>query len=144
MFITLTMKLFMASPEVYFLNSLMVGWLVVLVGVEFPKIPEVDDGVTLVCDISSNFLTRPVDVSKFGLIYAGIQKNAGCAGICVVIGTIFYKKKIVFHKKFLSQCARIFLATPEVNVQFLPIILCKLKPSLHITPLMCGESIFLI
>ena len=40
----------------------------------------------LVCDMSSNFLTRPVDVSKFGLIYAGAQKNIGCAGVVVVIG----------------------------------------------------------
>lgn len=38
------------------------------------------------CDMSSNFITRPVEISKFGLIYAGIQKNVGCAGLTVVIG----------------------------------------------------------
>ena len=36
--------------------------------------------------MSSNFITRPVDISKFGLVYAGIQKNVGCAGLTVVIG----------------------------------------------------------
>lgn len=52
-------------------------------GVEFDFIPEV--GVPLVADMSSTILSRPVDVSKFGLIYAGAQKNIGPAGITVVI-----------------------------------------------------------
>ena len=46
----------------------------------FPKSP-----VPLVCDMSSDFLSRPVDVSAFGLIYAGAQKNLGPAGTTVVI-----------------------------------------------------------
>ncbi|TNM89492.1 hypothetical protein fugu_003726 [Takifugu bimaculatus] len=53
-------------------------------GVEFNFVPETN-GVVLVSDMSSNFLSRPVDVSKFGLIYAGAQKNVGCAGVTVVI-----------------------------------------------------------
>uniref|UniRef100_A0A8C4RIS8 Phosphoserine aminotransferase n=1 Tax=Erpetoichthys calabaricus TaxID=27687 RepID=A0A8C4RIS8_ERPCA len=53
-------------------------------GVEFNFIPDTK-GTTLVCDMSSNFLSRPVDVSKFGLLFAGAQKNAGCAGVTVVI-----------------------------------------------------------
>ncbi|HEX4375943.1 MAG TPA: 3-phosphoserine/phosphohydroxythreonine transaminase [Steroidobacteraceae bacterium] len=52
-------------------------------GVEFPFVPEVS--VPLVCDMSSTILSRPIDVSRFGLIYAGAQKNIGPAGICVVI-----------------------------------------------------------
>jgi phosphoserine aminotransferase len=52
-------------------------------GVEFPFIPQVD--VPLVSDMSSTILSRPLDVSRFGLIYAGAQKNIGPAGICVVI-----------------------------------------------------------
>ncbi|BCX89180.1 phosphoserine aminotransferase [Methylomarinovum tepidoasis] len=52
-------------------------------GVEFPFVPEVD--VPLVCDMSSDILSRPVDVSRFGVIYAGAQKNMGPAGITVVI-----------------------------------------------------------
>lgn len=46
----------------------------------FPKSP-----VPLVCDMSSDFLSRPVDVSAFGLIYAGAQKNLGPAGTTIVI-----------------------------------------------------------
>ncbi|KAK2837900.1 hypothetical protein Q5P01_015112 [Channa striata] len=53
-------------------------------GVEYNFIPETN-GVVLVSDMSSNFLSRPVDVSKFGLIFAGAQKNVGCAGVTVVI-----------------------------------------------------------
>ena len=47
-------------------------------GVEFSYVPETGD-VPLVADMSSNILTREIDVSKFGLIYAGAQKNIGCA-----------------------------------------------------------------
>ena len=52
-------------------------------GVEFDFIPEVK--APLVADLSSTILSRPVDVSRFGLIYAGAQKNIGPAGITVVI-----------------------------------------------------------
>jgi len=53
-------------------------------GVAFPYIPETGD-VPLVADMSSTILSRPLDVSRFGLIYAGAQKNIGPAGITVVI-----------------------------------------------------------
>ncbi|KAG1682631.1 Phosphoserine aminotransferase [Nymphon striatum] len=53
-------------------------------GVEFPFIPE-SNGIPLVCDVSSNILTRPIDVNKFGVLFAGAQKNLGCAGVTVVI-----------------------------------------------------------
>ena len=53
-------------------------------GVEFPWIPETGD-VPLVADMSSTILSRPVDVGRFGLIYAGAQKNIGPAGLTVVI-----------------------------------------------------------
>jgi phosphoserine aminotransferase len=53
-------------------------------GVEFPYVPTTN-GVPLVADMSSTILSRPIDVSKFGLIYAGAQKNIGPSGLCVVI-----------------------------------------------------------
>ncbi|WP_139557025.1 3-phosphoserine/phosphohydroxythreonine transaminase [Methylotetracoccus oryzae] len=53
-------------------------------GVEFPDIPDAA-GLPLVCDMSSNILSRPIDVSRFAVIYAGAQKNLGPAGITVVI-----------------------------------------------------------
>jgi phosphoserine aminotransferase len=53
-------------------------------GVEFPYVPDTGS-VPLVADMSSTILSRPIDVSKFGLIYAGAQKNIGPSGLCVVI-----------------------------------------------------------
>jgi len=53
-------------------------------GVEFGYIPDTG-GVPLVADMSSSILSRPLDVAKFGLIYAGAQKNIGPSGLTVVI-----------------------------------------------------------
>lgn len=53
-------------------------------GVEFKSEPEVGD-VPLVCDSSSNILSRPIPVEKYGLIYAGAQKNMGPSGVTLVI-----------------------------------------------------------
>ncbi|WP_417616884.1 3-phosphoserine/phosphohydroxythreonine transaminase [Oceanisphaera sp.] len=53
-------------------------------GVEYSFIPETGD-VPLVADMSSTILSRPIDVTKFGLIYAGAQKNIGPSGLAVVI-----------------------------------------------------------
>ncbi|MBU2759620.1 3-phosphoserine/phosphohydroxythreonine transaminase [Acidithiobacillus sulfurivorans] len=53
-------------------------------GVEFDFVPELGD-IPLVSDASSHILSRPVDVSRFGLIYAGAQKNIGPAGLTLVI-----------------------------------------------------------
>ncbi|HEY3522006.1 MAG TPA: 3-phosphoserine/phosphohydroxythreonine transaminase [Rhodanobacteraceae bacterium] len=53
-------------------------------GVEFHDIPDVG-GVPLVADMSSDILSRPIDVSRFGLIYAGAQKNIGPSGLVVLI-----------------------------------------------------------
>ena len=53
-------------------------------GTEWQYVPETGS-VPLVCDMSSDILSRPVDVSKFGIIYAGAQKNMAPAGLTVVI-----------------------------------------------------------
>jgi phosphoserine aminotransferase len=53
-------------------------------GVEYHWIPDVGD-VPLVADMSSTILSRPIDVSRYGVIYAGAQKNIGPAGLTVVI-----------------------------------------------------------
>ena len=53
-------------------------------GVEFHWIPDTGR-VPLVCDLSSSLLSRPLDVGRFGLIYAGAQKNIGPAGLTIVI-----------------------------------------------------------
>jgi len=56
-----------------------------ITGVEFADIPDVGP-IPLVCDMTSNFLSRPFDVSKYGIVFASAQKNFGPAGFaCVVI-----------------------------------------------------------
>jgi phosphoserine aminotransferase len=54
-------------------------------GVEFPGTPIVPDDVPSVADASSDFLSRPIEIERFGLLYAGAQKNAGPAGVTIVI-----------------------------------------------------------
>jgi len=55
-----------------------------IVGTEWHEIP-MTTGAPLVCDASSDIFSRPLDVSRFGLIYAGAQKNLGPSGVTVVI-----------------------------------------------------------
>lgn len=53
-------------------------------GTEWKYVPETKK-VPIVADMSSNILSKPIDVTKYGLIFAGAQKNMGCAGLTVVI-----------------------------------------------------------
>jgi len=53
-------------------------------GTEYPYTPETGD-VPLIADASSNILSRPFDLSRFAMVYAGAQKNLGPAGVCLVI-----------------------------------------------------------
>jgi phosphoserine aminotransferase len=53
-------------------------------GVEFDGLPDAGE-VPIVADMSSHILSRPIDVSKYGVIYGGAQKNIGPAGLCIVI-----------------------------------------------------------
>ena len=53
-------------------------------GTEWPYVPETGS-VPLVCDMSSDFMSRPVDVNRHGLIYAGAQKNVGPAGVVIIV-----------------------------------------------------------
>lgn len=52
-------------------------------GTQYQHVPKTD--LPLVCDMSSDFISRPVDVARYDLIFAGAQKNAGPSGVCVVI-----------------------------------------------------------
>ena len=54
-------------------------------GVEYFSEPTPPAGVPLICDTSSDFISRPVDISKYAMLYAGAQKNAGPSGVTVVI-----------------------------------------------------------
>ena len=53
-------------------------------GVEYPDIPDAGD-VPLVADMSSAYFSRPIDISRFGVVYGGAQKNLGPAGLAVVL-----------------------------------------------------------
>lgn len=54
-------------------------------GTQFASEPEVSAGVPLICDASSDIFSRPIDISKYGILYAGAQKNLGPSGMAVVI-----------------------------------------------------------
>jgi phosphoserine aminotransferase len=54
-------------------------------GVQFPTTPAVPQGVPLISDSSSDFLSRPMDIASHALLYAGAQKNAGPAGVTIAI-----------------------------------------------------------
>jgi phosphoserine aminotransferase len=56
-----------------------------LYGTEWSYFPAVPKDVPLVCDMSSNFMARPINVKDYGVIYAGAQKNLGPAGVTMVI-----------------------------------------------------------
>jgi phosphoserine aminotransferase len=54
-------------------------------GTQWATEPEAPSGVPLVCDASSDILSRPIDASRYGVLYAGAQKNLGPSGIAVVV-----------------------------------------------------------
>ncbi len=64
-----------------------------IAGVQFPREPETN-GVPLVCDASSELLSRPLDIRRYGILFACAQKNLGPAGVTVVI----------IRKDFLDRC----------------------------------------
>ncbi|OWF49622.1 phosphoserine aminotransferase-like [Mizuhopecten yessoensis] len=101
-------------------------------GVEFQYIPETN-GVPLVCDMSSNMMSRPVDISKFGVIFAGAQKNIGCAGVTVVIiredllGHAHPKTPITFDYKVQVGNNSLYNTAPTYNIYILGLVLQWVK-----------------
>jgi len=68
------------APYLYYCDNETVN------GIELPFVPTAPaGGGVLVTDMSSNFLSRPIDVSRFGLIWAGAQKNCGIPGVTIAI-----------------------------------------------------------
>lgn len=101
-------------------------------GVEFQFIPETN-GVPLVCDMSSNMLSRPFDVSKFGIIFAGAQKNIGCAGVTLVIiredllGHALPNCPVVFDYKVQVGNNSLYNTAPTYNIYILGLVLQWVK-----------------
>lgn len=54
-------------------------------GTQFAEMPNCPDNATVVCDASSDIFSRPIEVSRYGMIYAGAQKNLGPSGVTLVI-----------------------------------------------------------
>ena len=86
-------------------------------GVEFHWVPDTG-AVPLVADMSSHILSRPVDVSRYGLIYAGAQKNLGPAGLAIVIvrddliGQALPETPSIFDYKVQAQHDSMFNTPP--------------------------------
>ncbi|XP_008286362.1 phosphoserine aminotransferase [Stegastes partitus] len=101
-------------------------------GVEYNFIPETN-GPVLVSDMSSNFLSRPVDVSKFGLIFAGAQKNVGCAGVTVVIvredllGHALKECPIVLDYKVQAEMNSLYNTPPCFSIYIMGLVLDWIK-----------------
>ena len=93
-----------------------------IVGLEFDSIPETDK--PLVADMSSSILSREIDVSKFGVIYAGAQKNIGPAGLTLVIiredliGNAMSDMPVMFDYKTHADNASMY-NTPPTNSWYL-------------------------
>jgi len=85
-------------------------------GTQWAKLPDTG-GVPLVADMSSDILSRPLDMEKFGLIYAGAQKNIGAAGVCLVL----------IHQKMLDR-------VPDLLPSMLRYTTFASKNSLYNTP----------
>lgn len=111
-------------------------------GVEFKGEPVPPQGVELVCDMSSDFLSQPVDVSKYGLIYAGAQKNAGPAGVVIVIvredllARVPEKLPVMLDYKLLAESGSLHNTPPCFSIYMVGLVLKWLKelgglPAIH-------------
>jgi phosphoserine aminotransferase len=105
-------------------------------GVQFAATPGSDFPVAhsaLVCDMSSDFLWRPIDVSKFGLIYAGAQKNIGPSGVTVILA---HKELIakgrkdipkVFQYRVCAENNSLYNTPPTLGIYLMRNVLAWLK-----------------
>ena len=104
-------------------------------GVEWPANaePVPPPGVPLVCDMSSDFLSRPVDVRKYGLIYGGAQKNLGPAGVTLVIlhedllERVPPKLPIMLDYKLLAENKSLYNTPPCFTIYVVGLVLRWLR-----------------
>jgi len=95
-------------------------------GTQFPTEPETG-GIPLVCDASSDILSRPIDVQKYGVIYAGAQKNLGPAGVTIVIVRKDFLerayKDVPTILRYSTHAEKIFNTPPTFNVYMVNLVL---------------------
>ena len=101
-------------------------------GVEFDYIPETGD-VPLVADFSSSILSAEIDVNRFGLIYAGAQKNIGPAGLCIVIvredllGQVLPETPTMFNYQVVADNASMYNTPPSYSWYLAGLVFAWLK-----------------
>jgi phosphoserine aminotransferase len=96
-------------------------------GTQFAAEPDTN-GIPLVCDASSDFLSRPIDVDKYGIIYAGAQKNVGPAGVTIVIINKDFLEKADIGQtptilQYQTHTKKIFNTPPTFNVYMVNLVL---------------------
>ncbi|MEO1022869.1 MAG: 3-phosphoserine/phosphohydroxythreonine transaminase [Bacteroidota bacterium] len=95
-------------------------------GTQFPTEPDTA-GIPLVTDASSDFLCRPIDVKKYGLIYAGAQKNLGPAGVAVVLVRKDFLSKgktdVPTILKYSTHAEKLFHTPPTYTVYLVNLVL---------------------
>ncbi len=102
-------------------------------GVEFKGEPAAPQGVELICDMSSDFLSQPVDVSKYAMIYAGAQKNAGPAGVVVVIiredmlARVPEKLPVMLDYKLLAESGSLHNTPPCFSIYMVGLVMKWIK-----------------
>lgn len=92
-------------------------------GTQFWNMPKPKTGIPLVCDMSSDFLSRDFDASKFDMIYAGAQKNIGPSGVAVAVIKRSFAEKVFtsklpkpFDYKFQMKKGSMFNTPPCFNI----------------------------
>ncbi|MCE1253824.1 MAG: phosphoserine transaminase [Anaerolineae bacterium] len=102
-------------------------------GVEWKNEPVPPQGVELVGDVSSDFISRPINVSKYGLIYAGAQKNAGPAGVTVAIiredllGRTPANLPVMLDYKIMAENGSLYNTPPCYSIYIVGLVLKWLK-----------------
>lgn len=96
-------------------------------GTQFVTEP-ISDGKLLVCDASSDFLSRPIDIERYGLIYAGAQKNLGPSGCAVVIIKEDYLTSTKNHNlpdylRYETHVERLFHTPPTFTIYLIDLVL---------------------
>jgi phosphoserine aminotransferase len=102
-------------------------------GVEFKREPVPPADVPLICDVSSDFLSGPLDVSKYAMLYAGAQKNAGPAGVVAVIiredmlARVPEKLPVMLDYKVMAENASLYNTPPCWSIYMVGLVLKWLK-----------------
>ena len=97
-------------------------------GIEYFTEPTPPSGVPLICDASSDFISHPVDVSKYGMLYAGAQKNAGPSGVTVVIlredllERIPANLPVMLDYKALAESSSLYNTPPSFSIYIVGLV----------------------